>query len=228
MGGWFSLLWISLCIGDASTNSAYALHFPALTYVGRPGPGCRLKFSSGVVSCVCVCKLQRSATCMLYIHARAHKLILYKWHAFASFLLASLARLRCLGVMHRGHRVMWCRALTSGRRRHQCSTSRTGVLLAVASFQLARRALEMAQCRPEQPVRRHCRRDSGVIGRAVQHPSPLCVWWHRCMMSCKPCWVHRLKSRFFLADKGGQAFPVGMPPKVHAWRRSWHDYVGAA
>ena len=123
---------------------------------------------------------------------------------------------------------MWCRALTSGRRRHQCSTSRTGVLLAVASFQLARRALEMAQCRPEQPVRRHCRRDSGIIGRAVQHPSPLCVWWHRCMMSCKPCWVHRLKSRFFLADKGGQAFPVGMPPKVHAWRRSWHDYVGAA
>ena len=152
---------------------------------------------------------------MLYIHACACKLILHKWHAFASFLLAPLARLRCLGVMHRGHRVMWCRA-------------RAGVLLALASFQLARRALEMAQCRPEQPVRRHCRRDSGIIGRAVQHPSPLCVWWHRCMMSCKPCWVHRLKSRFFLADKGGQAFPVGTPPKVHAWRRSWHDYVGAA
>ena len=73
------------------------------------------------------------APLMLYIHARARRLILRKWHVFASFLLAPLARLRCLGVMQ-------CRA-------------RAGMLLALASFQLARRALEVAQCRP---VRRHC------------------------------------------------------------------------
>ena len=37
------------------------------------------------------------APLMLYIHARARRLILRKWHVFASFLLAPLARLRCLG-----------------------------------------------------------------------------------------------------------------------------------